>query len=171
MHRDIKPSNIMITPVGEAKLLDLGLARALDDEKGLTRANTVLGTLDYASPEQLRDASKADARSDLYSLGCTIYFALAGSPPFEGGDVINKIYKQRMEDPPPLESRAHGVPAAFAAVVRKLMSKNPDERYQSAAELRGSDALDRPDTGPRDPGGRSRRGPEFSSAATGTWRR
>ena len=136
MHRDIKPSNIMITPLGEAKLLDLGLARALDDETGLTRANTVLGTLDYASPEQLRDAAKADVRSDLYSLGCTLYFALSGGAPFEGGDMINKIYKQRMEDPPPLESRARGVPAAFAAVVRKLMSKNPDERYQNAAELR-----------------------------------
>ena len=136
VHRDIKPSNIMITPLGEAKLLDLGLARALGDETGLTRANTVLGTLDYASPEQLRDATKADIRSDLYSLGCTLYFALAGGAPFEGGDMINKIYKQRMEDPPPLESRARGVPAAFAAVVRKLMSKNPDERYQNAAELR-----------------------------------
>jgi serine/threonine-protein kinase len=136
IHRDIKPSNIMITPQGDVKLLDMGLARALDDDAGLTRANTVLGTVDYASPEQLRDAGKADERSDLYSLGCTLYFALAGKAPFDGGDVINKIYKQRMEDPEPLEKRARGVPAAFAAIVRKLMSKEPPERYQNCAELR-----------------------------------
>jgi serine/threonine-protein kinase len=136
VHRDIKPSNIMITPEGDVKLLDMGLARALDDDKGLTRANTVLGTVDYASPEQLRDAGSADVRSDLYSVGCTLYFALAGNAPFEGGDVINKIFKQRMEDPEPLESRARGVPLAFAAVVRKLMSKKPEERYASCGELR-----------------------------------
>jgi serine/threonine protein kinase len=136
IHRDIKPSNVMITPDGEVKLLDLGLARALDDEKGLTRANTVLGTLDYASPEQLGNASKADRRSDLYSVGCTLYFALSGRAPFEGGDMINKIFKQRMEDPPPLESVSRGVPSAFAAIVRKLMNKKPDERYQNGAELR-----------------------------------
>ncbi len=110
VHRDIKPSNIMITPDGNVKLLDMGLARALDDETGLTRANTVLGTLDYASPEQLRDAAKADVRSDLYSVGCTMYFAVAGTAPFEGGDMINKIFKQRMEDPPPLEDRCAGCP-------------------------------------------------------------
>ena len=136
VHRDIKPSNIMITPDGDVKLLDMGLARALNDETGLTRANTVLGTLDYASPEQLRDAAKADVRSDLYSVGCTLYFALAGQAPFEGGDMINKIFKQRMEDPEPLETLARGVPAAFAAVVRKLMSKEPAERHQNCAELR-----------------------------------
>ena len=137
VHRDIKPSNIMITPDGDVKLLDMGLARALDDETGLTRANTVLGTLDYASPEQLRDAAKADRRSDLYSVGCTLYFALAGQAPFEGGDMINKIFRQRLEDPAPLENQARGVPAAFAAVVRKLMSKEPGERHQDCAELRG----------------------------------
>jgi serine/threonine protein kinase len=137
VHRDIKPSNIMITPDGDVKLLDMGLARALNDETGLTRANTVLGTLDYASPEQLRDAAKADMRSDLYSVGCTLYFTLAGRAPFEGGDMINKIFKQRMEDPEPLETVARTVPAAFAAVVRKLMSKKPEERYQNCAELRG----------------------------------
>jgi serine/threonine-protein kinase len=136
IHRDIKPSNLMITPDGDAKVLDLGLARALGDENPLTRPNTVLGTLDYASPEQLSDASRADVRSDLYSLGCTLYFMLAGSPPFDGGDAVNKIYKQRMEDPPPLETVARGVPTAFAAIVRKLMAKNPSDRHQTCDELR-----------------------------------
>ncbi|AMV39460.1 serine/threonine-protein kinase [Planctomyces sp. SH-PL62] len=136
VHRDIKPSNVMITPEGDAKILDLGLAKALGEDAGLTRANTLLGTLDYASPEQLSDATRADVRSDLYSLGCTLYFALAGVPPFEGGDAINKIFKQRMEDPEPIERVAKGVPAAFGAVVRKLMAKEPAERYQNCAELR-----------------------------------
>ncbi len=136
VHRDIKPSNIMIMADGNAKILDLGLARAMGEEKGITRANTVLGTLDYASPEQLGDASRADVRSDLYSVGCTLYFTLSGRPPFEGGDVINKIFRQRLDDPEPLENIARGVPAAFAAMVRKLMAKKPDERYQTCKELR-----------------------------------
>ena len=136
IHRDIKPSNIMITPDGTAKILDLGLARALGEEGGITRVNTILGTLDYASPEQLSDATKADVRSDLYSVGCTLYFALSGRPPFEGGDMINKIFRQRLDDPEPLETVARGVPGAFAAIVRKLMAKKPVERYQTCAELR-----------------------------------
>ncbi len=136
VHRDIKPSNIMIMPDGNANILDLGLARAMGEEKGITRADTVLGTLDYASPEQLSDASRADVRSDLYSVGCTLYFTLSGRPPFEGGDVINKIFRQRLDDPEPLENIARGVPAAFAAMVRKLMAKKPDERPQTCKELR-----------------------------------
>jgi len=139
IHRDIKPSNIMVTPNGDARILDLGLARATnanDDHTALTLPNVVIGTLDYASPEQLSNAARADQRSDLYSLGCTLYFTLAGRAPFEGGDVVNKIFKQRMEDPEPLERVAKGVPAAFAAIVRKLMAKAPDDRYQTCAELR-----------------------------------
>jgi serine/threonine-protein kinase len=135
IHRDIKPSNLMITPDGDAKILDLGLARATGDESPLTRPNVVIGTLDYASPEQLSDAARADRRSDLYSIGCTLYFTLSGRPPFEGGDVVNKIYKQRMEDPEPLEKVARGVPAAFAALVRKLMAKEPEDRYQTGQDL------------------------------------
>ena len=105
VHRDIKPSNIMIMPDGNAKILDLGLARAMGEEQGIARANTVLGTLD-ASPEQLSDASRADVRGDLYSVGCTLYFTVSGRPPFEGGDVINKLFRQRLDDPEPLENIA-----------------------------------------------------------------
>jgi serine/threonine protein kinase len=135
VHRDIKPANIMVTPDGDAKILDLGLARTIEEEGGLTKPNTIIGTLDYASPEQLGDAAKADARSDLYSLGCTLYFALAGRPPFEGGDVVNKIFRHRMDEAEPLERVAQGVPAAFSAIVKKLMAKDPADRYQDAREL------------------------------------
>src|SRR4051794_28008926 len=120
IHRDIKPSNIMVTREGEAKVLDLGVARALEgDEPSASGPDVVVGTLDYASPEQLGNAAGADRRSDLYSIGCALYFTLAGRPPFEGGDAVNKIFKHRMEDPEPLEQAARGVPAAFAAIVRK----------------------------------------------------
>ncbi len=166
VHRDIKPSNIMITPEGDVKLLDLGLARALDDDAGLTRANTVLGTLDYASPEQLRDAAKADRRSDLYSLGCTLYFALAGNAPFEGGDMINKIFKQRMEDPP---AAGNGGARRAGGVRRSGPQAHEQEARGAIPGLRRAplrpDALDRPGPRARDPRRRGRRRTQLSAAA------
>ena len=135
VHRDIKPSNLMVTPEGRGVILDLGLARAIADEGGLTQSNTIVGTVDYASPEQLADASSADRRSDLYSVGCSIHFAITGAPPFEGGDIVSKIFRHRMDDPRPLDRIRPEVPAAFAAIVVKAMAKLPKERHQDAEEL------------------------------------
>ena len=171
VHRDIKPSNIMITPDGDVKLLDMGLARALDDETGLTRANTVLGTLDYASPEQLRDAAKADMRSDLYSVGCTLYFALAGQAPFRGG-------RYDQQDLPTAAGRSGSTRKSGAGRARGLRRdrSQADEQGTRRAppKLRRAaqrpDALDRPRPRARDPRVRSRRRPQLPAAASGTGR-
>ncbi len=137
IHRDIKPSNLMITPDGDAKILDLGIALALEAPGQAGKPDSLFGTLDYTSPEQLGDATQVDARSDLYSLGCSLYFAVAGRPPFEGGDAINKIFRHRLEDPPPLETLVPGIPPGFSAAVHRLMAKNPELRPQSAHAARG----------------------------------
>ena len=135
VHRDIKPSNIMVTPDGTAKLLDLGLARGSDDDDELTRPGTVVGTLDYIAPEQAAENQHADLRSDIYALGCTLYFAVSRRMPFGGGDIMSKIYRHRMEDPEPIEKVVQHVPREFAALVRKMMAKDPADRYQNAEEL------------------------------------
>src|SRR4051794_3311529 len=102
VHRDIKPSNIILTPQGRAKLVDMGLARRFERgvDDGLTQSGMTLGTFDYISPEQARDPRDVDVRSDLYSLGCTLFHMLTGRPPFPEGTVLQKLI-QHQEEPPP----------------------------------------------------------------------
>lgn len=137
VHRDIKPSNIIITPDGRAKLVDMGLARlhqmaGVDD---LTVSGMTLGTFDYISPEQARDPRGADVRSDLYSLGCTLYFLLVGRPPFAEGTMVQKLLQHQQDPPPAIESSRQDVPRKLSAAVMRLMQKDPADRYQHPEEL------------------------------------
>ena len=136
-HRDIKPSNIIITPAGRAKLVDMGLARLqqVAGEQDLTVSGMTLGTFDYISPEQARDARAADIRSDLYSLGCTMFFMLIGRAPFAEGTMVQKLLQHQQETPPAVELLRTDVPRRLAAVIRRLMAKQPEERFAQPADL------------------------------------
>jgi serine/threonine-protein kinase len=138
IHRDIKPSNIIITPFGRAKLVDLGLARkeSKDEQAAeLTVAGTTLGTFDYISPEQARDPRSADVRSDIYSLGCTLYHMLTGEPPYPEGTVLQKLLQHQGDDAPDPSQKNRQVPENLSVVVRKMMAKDPRRRYQTAEQL------------------------------------
>ncbi|MGL4554136.1 MAG: WD40 repeat domain-containing serine/threonine protein kinase [Gemmataceae bacterium] len=132
VHRDIKPSNLMISPAG-VKLLDMGLARqagAAGDSK-LTQAGVFMGTPDYIAPEQANDARRADARSDLYSLGCTFFYAVTGKPPYEGDTPLAKLMQHHAGPvASPLKHRPD-LPPALVGVLARLMAKNPDDRFPS----------------------------------------
>jgi serine/threonine-protein kinase len=138
VHRDIKPSNIIITPAGRAKLVDLGLARKEnreDEAVELTVAGTTLGTFDYISPEQARDPRAADVRSDIYSLGCTMYHMLTGEPPYPEGTVLQKLLQHQGDEAPDPSLKNRLVPESLSVVVRKMMAKDPRRRYQSSEQL------------------------------------
>lgn len=136
-HRDIKPSNIIITPGGRAKLVDMGLARLqqVAGEQDLTVSGMTLGTFDYISPEQARDARAADIRSDLYSFGCTMFFMLIGRAPFAEGTMVQKLLQHQQEPPPAVETLRTDVPRRLAAAIRRLMAKQPEERFQQPSQL------------------------------------
>lgn len=148
VHRDIKPSNLLLATPGDIiKVLDLGLARSsgadadCDASSTLTQEGLVMGTPDYLAPEQALDAHAADIRADLYSLGCTFYFLLTAQAPFSGGGTLDKLIRHREQEATPVERLRPDVPPAVAAVIRRLMAKRPDDRYQTPAEL--ADALAR----------------------------
>jgi serine/threonine protein kinase len=139
VHRDIKPSNLLLTRDGVVKILDMGLARtattATEESSTLTQEGAVMGTPDYMAPEQTLDSHLVDIRSDLYSLGCTLYYLLTRKVPFPGGSFGEKLMKHQLREPEPVETLRPDVPPAVAAVVRKLMAKDPARRYQTPAEL------------------------------------
>jgi serine/threonine-protein kinase len=142
VHRDVKPSNLLVQrPAageegpGVVKVSDFGLARLRGSGTVLVGKNVVLGTPDFLSPEQGRDLHSADIRSDLYSLGCTLFFLLTGEVPFPGGRAMDKLWRHATEAPRPVGAVRPDVPAAVAAAVARLMAKVPEDRFQTPAEL------------------------------------
>jgi eukaryotic-like serine/threonine-protein kinase len=135
IHRDVKPANIMISTTNAVKVMDFGIARAIADSSSVTQTAAVIGTAQYLSPEQARGDS-VDARSDVYSLGCVLYEILTGEPPFTGDSPVSVAYQHVREDPIPPSERHEGISSDLDAVVLKALAKNPENRYQTAAEMR-----------------------------------
>jgi tRNA A-37 threonylcarbamoyl transferase component Bud32 len=138
VHRDIKPHNLMLTPKGQVKILDFGLAKMVSERAsgtGLTDLNSYMGTPDYCAPEQATDARSADIRADIYSLGCTLYCLLAGRPPFREETAVQTILAHLEKEPTPLPQLRSDVPADLWAVVARMLAKDPARRYQKPAEL------------------------------------
>ncbi|HZA04510.1 MAG TPA: Stk1 family PASTA domain-containing Ser/Thr kinase [Propionibacteriaceae bacterium] len=135
VHRDIKPSNIMLTPKGDAKVMDFGIARAAaETTSDLTGTATVIGTAHYLSPEQAR-GQRVDQRSDLYSTGCLLYELLLGRPPFLGDSSVSVAYQHVREPPVPPSEVNPSIGTEVDAVVAKALAKDPADRYQSAEEM------------------------------------
>ena len=132
--RDIKPANILLTADGLAKVADFGLAKRIEGDVAVTQAGRVVGTSLYMAPE-VAAGKPADTRSDLYSLGATFYYVLAGNPPFKGSSPTELALKHSQDPVPPLASVAPDTPTALCRLVHRLLRKKPGDRYQSAAEL------------------------------------
>ena len=137
VHRDIKPSNILITPTGRAKLVDMGLARSLEprNSQDLTQSGVTLGTFDYISPEQALEPREADVRSDIYSLGCTFYHVLTGQSPVPEGTAARKLHHHQHVLPTDPRQLNPDIPDEVAAILARMMAKDPNQRYQRSEHL------------------------------------
>lgn len=142
IHRDIKPANLLVDSSGTVvKILDLGLARLSQSitpaapAGELTVEGVLIGTPDYLSPEQARNAKTVDVRTDIYSLGCTFYFLLTGQPPFPGGALMQKLFQHQQGAVPTGKDRRPDLPDEVIAIFQKMMAKKPEDRYQTPAEI------------------------------------
>ena len=140
IHRDVKPGNLLVDRTGVCRLLDLGLVRTSNPEDSQLTMNLggqggILGTVDYLAPEQAVDSSAVDARADVYALGATLYFLLAGHPMFPDGRAAQKLMWQQSKDPVPIRTVRPEVPVGLAEAVHRAVAKSPADRFQSAAEM------------------------------------
>lgn len=140
VHRDIKPANLLLDKKGVIKILDMGLARLSSDRETptqaeLTATGMVMGTVDYMAPEQALDTKTADARADIYALGCSLYFLLTGKSTYEGDTLMSKLLAHRDHPIPSLRAARPEVPEQLEAVFKKMVSKKVDHRYQSMTEV------------------------------------
>ncbi len=135
VHRDVKPGNILVTPEGEAKVSDVGLAGFAHDLMNDPRAGKIVGTTDYLSPEQIRTPLEIEPTSDIYSLGCSLYYAVCGKVPFPGGDTASKMRRHIEETPWHPRNFAPDVPEDFVDIIADMMEKDHRKRIASAAEV------------------------------------
>ncbi|MBD8061986.1 Stk1 family PASTA domain-containing Ser/Thr kinase [Actinomycetaceae bacterium Sa1BUA1] len=156
VHRDIKPGNVMLTPTGQVKVMDFGIARAMADSAAtMTQTHAVVGTAQYLSPEQAR-GEVVDARSDIYSTGCLLYELLTGQPPFSGDSAVAVAYQHVREIPKPPSEVASDIPEALDRIVLKALAKDREDRYPDAAAMRSDLEA-------------ALRGGAVSAPATSTW--
>jgi serine/threonine protein kinase len=139
VHRDVKPANLLVGRAGGVKVLDLGLVRFyLDETDTLTRQHNgkaILGTADYLAPEQGRDSHEVDGRADVYGLGATFFYLLTGRPPFGGATLSQKLLGHQMKPPPDVSALRPEVPRQMAALLARMLAKDPDRRPQTPADV------------------------------------
>jgi len=136
VHRDIKPANLLVDRGGLVKILDLGIVRFTHDSTSRVNGlDVIVGTLDYLAPEQAVDSSAVDPRADIYALGATLYFLLAGHPPYPMTDIRRKLTAKQTEDPHPLHLLRPDMPPELAVVIQKLMARAPTARFQTPAAV------------------------------------